>query len=128
MREALDLIDAADMHGVANLRDFVNQKELYSDTRQFSPASLRIAEQLRTRDPVALTNATRQYAARAKEAADYQGPGVFGDIPEPLTRGEAFDESFGPAALERDRIAKEAEKAKKAAAKAAKKAAEVATE
>jgi ddrB-like ParB superfamily domain len=127
VREALDLIDAADMHGVPNLRDFVNQRGLYAD-RQFSPASLRIAEQLRTRDPVALTNAMRQYATRAKEAADYQGPGVFGDIPAPLTRGEAFNESFGPEALERDRIAKEADKARKAAAKAAKKAAEVPAE
>jgi hypothetical protein len=37
----------------------------------------------------------RQYAQAAKYAGDYDGPGLFGDLPEPEKPHEAFNRAFG---------------------------------
>jgi hypothetical protein len=118
IRQGLDLIDDAEAHGIPNLSDMVNQGSMFAD-RQYSPEALAIAQQLRGRDPLALTNAVRQYAAHTKYAAEYHGPDMFGAHPEPLTPAQAFEESFGKKAIESEARAKAAKREAAAAAKAA---------
>ena len=101
-----------------NLEDHVNQQALF-DNRQYSPDALALAQQLRARDPLALTNAVRQYAARTRYASEYQGPDMFGATPEPMTPAQAFEESFGSKAIEAEAKAKAAKREAAAAAKAA---------
>lgn len=116
IREALDLMEDADAHGATTIDDQANQGALFGD-RRYSPDAVALANQLKTRDPLALTNAIRGYAERSKYAGEYQGPGMFGDIPAPKTPGEAFDEGFGSKAVEAEAAAKTAKRAAAAKAK-----------
>ena len=70
-------------------------------------------------NPNDLTNAVRKYAEAAEYSRSYQGPGMFGDIPEPQTPAQAFDASFGEDAVAAEEKAKAEAKAAKAAAKSA---------
>jgi hypothetical protein len=94
MREGLALLEDADAHGAATLDDYLAQQGLFS-SHEYAPEAIALARALKTRNPVALTNAVRAYATRAKYAKEFQGEGMFGDIPTPLKPGAAFAESFG---------------------------------
>ncbi len=109
VREALSLMEDANAHGALNVDDFA--KQLGFGNRRYSPDAIALANQLKTRDPIALTNAVRGYAAAAKYAGEYQGPGIFGDQPPPLTPRQAFDAAFGQKAIDAEAAAKAAKRA-----------------
>jgi hypothetical protein len=94
MRDALALLEDADAHGSATLDDYLAQQGLFA-SNEYSPEAIALARALKTRNPVALTNAVRAYGTRAKYAKEFQGEGMFGNIPAPLKPGAAFAESFG---------------------------------
>jgi hypothetical protein len=93
VKEALNLIEDANAHGAETLDDFLQQQGLFG-SKEYSPEAVTFARQLQTRNPVDLTHALRRYVARAKYAAEYQGPGLSGEFPAPLSPREAFEDSF----------------------------------
>jgi len=95
VREALNLIEDSDAHGAETLDDFLAQRGLFSE-HQYSADAIALARAIKNRNPVALTNAVRAYATRAKYAQEFQGEGMFKDIPQPLKPAAAFAESFAP--------------------------------
>lgn len=93
IKSALELLEDAEAHGAATLDDYIRQQGLFSD-REYSPEAIAFAKALKSTNPVELTHAARRYAERAKYAEEYQGPGMFGDIPAPLPPRAAFNDSF----------------------------------
>jgi ddrB-like ParB superfamily domain len=104
MQKALNLIEDANAHGLT-LDDQLKQGGLFAADK-YPPEAVALAEQLKTRDPLKLTNAVRRYAEAAKYATEYQGPGMFQEFPAPRTRAQAFADSFGPKALTEESGAK----------------------
>jgi hypothetical protein len=94
IKSALDLLEDADAHGAATLDDYLKQQGLFGE-REYSPEAIAFAKALKSTNPVELTHAARRYAERVKYREEYQGPGMFGDIPPPLPPREAFGDSFG---------------------------------
>lgn len=93
IKGALDLLEEADAHGAATLDDFLRQRGMFQE-REYSPEAIAFAKAIKSTNPVELTHAARRYAERARYAQEYQGPGMFNDIPAPLPPREAFLDSF----------------------------------
>lgn len=111
LKKSLGLIEHAQATGMS-IDDHLQQTGMFSDDK-YPPQAVALAKQLQSRGAINLTDAVRQYAERAKYAAEYQGPGMFGEFPEPHTPAQAFEESFGPKALADEAAAKIAAKAAK---------------
>jgi hypothetical protein len=97
VRGAVDLLEQQRLSGSATLDDYLNQSNLQSGLfagEQYSPESIALARRLKDTKATQLTAAVRSYAADARYAGDYQGPGLMGNLPEPLTPREAFDKAF----------------------------------
>lgn len=85
VRNAVDLIEYADAHGIKNLGDVLNQQSMFGGHEtQWTPEGIRIAEMLRSANPNDVVSAFRKYAV-SKE------PTMFGES----TPQEAFDYAFG---------------------------------
>jgi hypothetical protein len=117
IKRALDLMEEADAHNM-NLDDFTKQANFFS-THNYPPDVVTLAKNIQKRNPVALTQAVRDYAEHAKYAQEYQGPGMFNEYPDPTPPGAAFRQLFGEDAIAKD--AAEAAARRKAAAEARKK-------
>jgi hypothetical protein len=91
---AVDLLDQMRRSGSATVEDFLNQSNLLA-RQAYDPEVIELAKQLKSTNPVELTNKVRQYAEDAKYAANYEGPGLFGDRPDPKTPQQAFEDAFG---------------------------------
>lgn len=98
LRGAVDLLEQQRLSGSATLDDYLNQSELQSGLflgEQYSPEAIELARRLKDTKAAQLTAAVRSYAADARYAGDYQGPGLMGNFPEPLTPKQAFGKAFG---------------------------------
>lgn len=93
IKSAVDLLEAQRAHGSATLDDYLNQSSLFASER-YSPEAIELARQLQTKTPTQLTEAVRKYAADAKYAGDYNGPGLTGEFPDKKTPRQAFNDAF----------------------------------
>jgi hypothetical protein len=96
IQQAIDLLEEMRAQNFKSPKDLLAHGGLFGD-QQFSPKAVALAEHLQKTNATALTAAARQYAEAAKYAAEYQGPGLLGEFPEPLTPAQAFAESFDKA-------------------------------
>jgi hypothetical protein len=98
VRSAMELLEAQRAHGSATVDDYLNQSSMFARER-YSPEAQELARKLQTANPNDLVAAVRHYAAEAKYAGAYQGPGMFDDplnrLPEPVTPRAAFNDAFG---------------------------------
>jgi ddrB-like ParB superfamily domain/phage-Barnase-EndoU-ColicinE5/D-RelE like nuclease1 len=88
IQAAMDLLEGARAHGLANLDDAVKQSGLFGGY-QYPPDVVNLAKHLRADTATDLTKAVRLYAQDARFARE--GNGLFGNAP---TQAEAFDAAF----------------------------------
>lgn len=106
LRDALNMIDAADKLHIKNMDDYIRQEGLFG-AQNHSPEAVDMARALKSAPAEALKQAARQYAGDAAFAS--RGSGMFGDTSTPA---ESFRAAFSPEAL-----AKRAAELKAAAAR-----------
>ena len=83
VREAIDLLEYAQAHGIRNLEDAIAQEGLFGTAPQFSPQAVEMAEFIRGRKPTEISKAFRRYVASSE-------PTMFGES----TPAEAFADAF----------------------------------
>ena len=88
VRQALNIIDAADKLHVRNLDDFIKQDGLFG-AEKYSPEAITLAHALKGMKAEALKRAARQYAEDASYAN--KGNALFGANPTPRS---SFDAAF----------------------------------
>jgi hypothetical protein len=115
IRRALDLTEDAAAHDMT-LDDFTRQSNFFA-SHNYPPDVVVLAKNLQKRNPVALTQAVRNYAERAKYAEEFQGSGMFGEFPPPVSPGAAFRENFSEEAMAKEAADAAAKKAEAAAKK-----------
>jgi hypothetical protein len=86
VREAIDLVEYARVHGIKNLADAVAQESMFADAPRFSAEALQLADYLQARKPTEIAKAFRRYVANAE-------PTMYGES----TAAEAFADAFGAA-------------------------------
>jgi len=86
VREAIDLVEYARVHGIKNLADAVAQESMFADAPRFSAEALQLADYLQSRKPTEIAKAFRRYVANAE-------PTMYGES----TAAEAFADAFGVA-------------------------------
>lgn len=85
LREAIDLVEYARVHGMRNLDDALKQTDFTGQAPVVSPRGIILAEFIRSNGPHAVTEGFRQYAK------DSGAPGLFGGV----NSTESFTDAFG---------------------------------
>lgn len=98
-QQAMQLLEEKRAYGAATVQDVLNQHGLYAN-EEFAPEAVQLAEHLQKAKPTDLQYAIEQYLAKAEYAQQYQGPGMFGEFPEPETPAQAFKSLFGAKELQ----------------------------
>lgn len=93
VKSAIDLLETARAKGL-NVEDYLDQGGLFNK-QKFSPEAQAIAIGLRDGNPTAIATQLNQYAEHARYASAYEGPGLFGELPEPKNPRAAFNHAFG---------------------------------
>ena len=93
VKDAIDLIETARAHNQP-VEDYLQQSGLFA-SQKYSPEAQAIAVGLRDGNPTAIAQQLNQYAEHARYASQYEGPGLFGDLPEPKNPRAAFNDAFG---------------------------------
>jgi DNA-directed RNA polymerase subunit F len=93
VQDAIELTERARTAG-GTLEDFMRQGGLLIE-QEYSPQSIAFAKQLRDVNPNELVKSVRAYADDMRYSDKYEGPGMFGDLPEPKHPAAAFKDAFG---------------------------------
>jgi len=93
IQDAIELTERARTAG-GTLDDFIKQGGLLVD-QEYSPQAIALARELHGTNPNELVGKVRKYADHMHYEGQYEGPGLFGDLPDPLTPAAAFKDAFG---------------------------------
>lgn len=93
VKSAIDLIETAKAHNQP-IEDYLQQSGLFTQ-QKYSPEAQAIAKGLRDGNPTAIAQQLNLYAEHARYAGSYEGPGMFGEFPEPKNPRGAFNHAFG---------------------------------
>jgi hypothetical protein len=94
VQQAMELLEAKRTSGAGTVDDYIGQLGLLAD-QDFTPVAQALAKQLESVNPTELVKKMRAYADEMQHSDNYEGPGMFGDIPEPATPRDAFVKAFG---------------------------------
>ena len=93
IQDAIEITEAARAAG-STIDDYLKQGGLLLE-QEYSPQAVALAKELRDTNPTELVGKVRKYADAMHYEGTYEGPGLFGDLPEPLSPAGAFSDAFG---------------------------------
>jgi hypothetical protein len=102
VKSGIDLLETARAKGLS-VEDYLQQGGLFNK-QKYTPQAQAIALGLRDGNPAAIAQQLNVYAEHASYANGYQGPGMFGEFPQPKNPAQAFNHAFGTTLPEQARV------------------------